>query len=116
MNGRLGPYPSIVLGVPCEYIRQHVDHCHSHAYLEKREMRTVTVIQTPFFHQVNSSFSIIEDDHLAMKYTQEHNISYGTCLATQSHILELRNTYHIASTTPQFYPLDFLEEYIVGDL
>ena len=51
-----------------------------------------------------------------MEYTQEHNISYETCSATQFHLLELRNTYHIASTTPQFYPLDFLEEYIVGDL
>ena len=86
------------------------------AHLEDRKMRTVTVIWTPFFHQVNSSFNIIEDDHLAMKYTQEHNIPYETCSATQSHLLELRNTYHIASTIPQFYPLDFLEEYIEGGL
>ena len=32
--GGSDPYPSIV---PCEYIRQHVDHCHSHdAHIWKR--------------------------------------------------------------------------------
>jgi len=38
---------------------------------------TVTVVWTSFFHQIDSSFNTVEDDHLAIK--QGHNISCKTC-------------------------------------